>query len=127
MGNSEIVAISNRYKDTLDDLINSSDSESLDWLGLINKRSCNVSMSESSSADFLEGNCLDKNLSDKSSRLASKIQDLQVRQRRIIVPQTGYEKSKRGGENRRGNKINLVIRGSTGTETSVYHYVIDRY
>ena len=30
-GNSEIIVISNRYKDTLDDLTDSSDAKSLDW------------------------------------------------------------------------------------------------
>lgn len=127
MGNSEIVAIPNRYKDTLDDLIDSSDPESSDRAGPIDERSRNAPMSEGSSADLSEGNCLDEDLPDRSSRLAPKTRDSQVRQRRVVAPRAGYGKSKRGGEDRRGNKINPVVRGSSGTEASVYHHVIDRY
>ena len=73
MENSEIVAIPNRYKDTLDDLIDSSDPESPDWAGLIDKRSRNAPMSESTSSDLSERDCLDENLPDRSLRLAPKI------------------------------------------------------
>ena len=79
MANSEIVAISNRYKDTLDDLIDSSDPESPDRAGPIDERSHNAPMFEGSSADCSEGNCLDENLPDRSSWLAPKTEDSQVR------------------------------------------------
>ena len=127
MENSEIVVIPNQYKDTLDDLIDSSDLESSDRAGPIDERSRNAHMSEDSLAHFSKGNCLDKNLSDRSSRLAPKTRDSQVYQRRVIASQAGYGKSKKGGKNRQRNKINPVVRGSSGTEASVYHHVIDRY
>lgn len=38
-GNTKILVIPNKYKNTPDDLIDSSDEESQDWLGLIDKRS----------------------------------------------------------------------------------------
>ena len=78
--NSEIVAIHNQYKETLDDLIDSSDLELSDWAGPIDERSRNTPISKWSSTDLLEGNCLDKDLSDKLSRLAPKTQDSQVHQ-----------------------------------------------
>ena len=72
MGNSEIVAIPNQYKDILDDLIDSSDPEFSDRAEPMDEKSCNAPMFESSSADILEGNCLDEDHSDRSSRLAPK-------------------------------------------------------
>ena len=86
MENSEIVAIPNQYKDTLDDFIDSSDSKSLDWAGPIDKRSRNAPMSKDSSADLSKRDCLDKDLPDRSLRLAPKTEDSQVRQRRIVTP-----------------------------------------
>ena len=50
--NSEIVVISNQYKDTLNDFIDSLDSESPDLARSIDKRFRNTPMSEGSSADF---------------------------------------------------------------------------
>ena len=70
--NSKIVAIPNQYKNTLDDLIDSSDPESADRAGPIDERSQNTPMSEGSSADLSEKNCLDKDLLEKSSWLAPK-------------------------------------------------------
>ena len=61
---SEIVAISNRCKDTLDDLINSLDLESPDRPGPIDERSRNAPRSVGSSTGLLKGGCLDKNVSD---------------------------------------------------------------
>ena len=72
MRNSEITIIFNRYKDTLDDLIDSSDLESSNQAGPIDGRFCNSPMSEGSLADLLEENCLDEDLSDRLSRLAPK-------------------------------------------------------
>lgn len=58
----EIVAISNQYKDTLDDLNDSSDPESPDWARPINEKSCNAPISKGSSIDLSERDCLDENL-----------------------------------------------------------------
>lgn len=120
--NSEIVALPNQYKDTPNDLIDSSDPESPDRAGPIDERSRNALRSESSSADLSEGDCLDEDVPDKSSRLAPKTGDSQVRQRHVVTPRAGYGKSQRGGEDRRRNKINPVV-----GKSSVYHHVIDRY
>ena len=93
VGNSEIVAIFNQYKDTLKDLIDSSDPESLDQAGLIEARFRNAPISENSSADLSKGNCLDKNLPNKSSWLAPKTWDSEMRQRRVIIHRAKYKKS----------------------------------
>ena len=85
MGNSEIVAIPNRYKDTLDDLIDSSDPESPDRARPIDERSRNAPMSEGSIADCSEGDSLDEDLLNKSSQLAPKTEDSQVRQCRVVA------------------------------------------
>lgn len=79
--NSKIVAIPNRYKDNLDDLINSSDTESLDWPKSIDKRSCNALKAESSSTELLEGDCLDKDISNRSSQMTLKTENSLVHQR----------------------------------------------
>ena len=78
VGISEIVVISNQYKDTLDDLIDSSDPESPDRMGPIDERSCNASISEGSSANLLKGDCLDEDLQDRLSRMVPKTEDGQV-------------------------------------------------
>ena len=72
MGNPEIVAIPNQYKDTLDDFIDSSDLWSPDWARLIDKRSHNALISESSSTDLSKGDCLNKDLLNRSSQFAPK-------------------------------------------------------
>ena len=69
------MAISNRYKNTLDDLIDSSDVQSPNRVGPIDERSCNDPMSERSSADLLEEDYLHENLPDRLSRLAPKTKD----------------------------------------------------
>lgn len=84
-------------------------------------------MSEGSSADFLEKNCLDEYLPDRSSRLAPKTEDSQVRQHRVIASRARYRKSQRKGEDHWRNKIYLVVGESSNTEASVYYYVIDQY
>lgn len=75
MRNSEIMAIPNQYKETVNDFIDSSDPESPDWAGLIDKRSHNATVSEGNLADFLEGNCLDKEVLDRLSWLMPKTED----------------------------------------------------
>lgn len=67
------MAIPNRYQDTLDDFINSSDVESSNWVGSINKRSRNLPQSKNSLIRLLERDCLDKNVLDRSLWLALKI------------------------------------------------------
>lgn len=52
--NFEIVAIPNRYKDILDNLINSSDLESPDWSKLIDKKSHNIPKFGGSLIGFLK-------------------------------------------------------------------------
>ncbi len=65
---SEIIAIPNKYKDTLDDLIDSSDIESPDrpdspdWPGLIDKGSRNAPRSRSGSLTLSEEDCLDEDV-----------------------------------------------------------------
>lgn len=112
--NSEILAISNQYKNTLDDLIDSSDSESLDWARIIDVRICNTSRSEVSSADLLEGNYLDEDVPNKSLWLMPKTGDSRVHQRHVVTSWARYRKSCKGGKDCR-----LVIRGSGGTEASI--------
>ena len=51
----EIGAISNRYKDTLNNLIDVSNQDSLDSLGSIYEDSCNSPMSVSNLPGLLEG------------------------------------------------------------------------
>ncbi len=73
-GKSEIAAIPSKYKDTLDDLIDSSDEKSPDQLGPIHKGSRNALRSKGSSIGLLEGDCcLDsEDVSDTSLGLAPK-------------------------------------------------------
>lgn len=51
------MAISNKYKNTLDDFINSLDKKLPDWLRLIDKRLRNACKSKSSSIGLSKGNC----------------------------------------------------------------------
>lgn len=76
---SAIVAISNKYKDTLDDFINSSDKEFSNWLESIDKELCNVK-SERSLIGHSERDCrLDsENILEMLLGLEPKIQDFQV-------------------------------------------------
>lgn len=82
----DIVAIPNKYKDTFDNLIDSSDQESLNWTELMDGRFCYASRSEGSSAIFSERDYLNKNVPDRSSQLAPKTRDLQKRQRHVVIP-----------------------------------------
>lgn len=66
---SDITVILNRYKDTLDDLIDSSDSDlsdrsnSLDWPGLIDKGLCNTSRFKDGLSTFLKEHWSEDNIS----------------------------------------------------------------
>ena len=78
---SEIVAIFNKYKDTLDNLINSLNTDPLDhtnspnWLGLIDEGSRNTSKFRDSSPTFLKKNCLDEHILIILLEPTPKIQD----------------------------------------------------
>lgn len=56
--------ILNKYKDTLNDLIDSPNPKSLDWIGLIDERFYNALRSESSLAGLSKKDYLDKNILD---------------------------------------------------------------
>ena len=85
-GKFEIMAIPNKYKDTFDDLIDSSDIKSSDHPDspnrpeLIDKELHNVPKSKNSLLTFLEEDHLDKNISITSLEPTPKIQDSQVHQ-----------------------------------------------
>ena len=123
--NSEIVAIPNQYKNTLDDFIDNLDLKLPDWAGPIDEKSRNAPMSENSLADFLGKDCLDEDLLDKLSQLAPKIGDLKVHQHCVIAPRV--RKSWKGRKNHSRNKINTMVGKSSNTEASAYHNIIDRY
>lgn len=88
---SKMAAIFNKYKDTFDDLINSSDtkfsnlSECLNWPELIDKGLCNASKSRSFSPSFLKENCLDKDTLVMALERAPKTRDFQVYKRNDIA------------------------------------------
>ncbi len=77
---SEVAVISNNYKDTFDDLIDSSDTksldrpDSLDWPGQIDKGSRNTPRSRGGSPTLSEEDCLDEDVLITSLELAPKIQ-----------------------------------------------------
>lgn len=78
--NFEIIAIPNKCKNSLNDLINNLDTDFPNWPKLINKGSRNAFRFESSPRRFLEGDCLNKDVIDKLLQLAPKIGDSQVYQ-----------------------------------------------
>ena len=58
------MAILNRYKDTLNNFIDSSDPKYSDWPEQIEKKSGNAPRSAGSSTRLLDRICLDKNVSN---------------------------------------------------------------
>lgn len=56
------MVIYNKYKDTLDNLINSLDPESSDWLKSINKELHNAPRSKNGLIRFLDKYCLNENV-----------------------------------------------------------------
>lgn len=121
------MAIPNKYKDTLDDLIDSSDTESPDQpespdrLGPIDKGTRNAPRSRGASPSLSEEeeDRLDEDVLVTSLKLAPKTRDSQVYKRHDVAPlgpksgraqygegQRGGEdgKDKRGGENGRGER-----------------------
>lgn len=104
---SEIVAIFNRYKNTLDDFIDSLNSESPDWQKLIDERSYNTLSSASNLMGLLERDFLDKNISNCWwTQRTPKMKNFQVHQYCNIAPfslkikKEHYKKDKRDRENR---------------------------
>ena len=85
------MAISNKYKDTLNNLIDKLDTESLDqpesldWLGLIDKGIYNAPRSKNTSLHLLEEDRLDENVSITALEQAPKIRDFQVYKRQDVV------------------------------------------
>lgn len=84
--NFKSVIIFNKYKDTLDDLIDSSDLISL--LGLISTKFYNMSKFKSGSTSFPKKNCFNENVlaSDTSSERVLKTRDFWLYQRHDIAP-----------------------------------------
>ncbi len=153
-GKFEIVAIPNKYKDTLNDLIDSSDTESQDrpdssdWSRLIDKKSCNTPRYRNSLQTLSKEACLDEDVSVMSLKPVPKIQVSQVHQRHDVAPfslkseraQYGNgqkdrkkgkdersrenRQDKRGGRGYWGNKIKLVVEESSGFEASNYYHMI---
>lgn len=78
------MAIPNKYKNILDDLIDSLDiksldqPESLDWLEPIDKGICNTLKFRSASPSLLEEDCLDENILVTVLERTPKIRDFQV-------------------------------------------------
>lgn len=80
--NSKIIAISNRYKDTLEDFIDSSNPKALPEI--IDERFHNVARFRDSSTSLLEKNCLNKDVLalEKLSQVVAKIKNPQFHQYR---------------------------------------------
>ena len=78
---SEIATISNKYKNTLNEFIDSSDTkspyqpESLDWPRLIDKGIRNAPRFKGTSPNLLEEDCLNKNILVTILERALKTQD----------------------------------------------------
>lgn len=140
--NSEIVAILNKYKVTLNDLIDNSDAKSPDQLGLINKRLYNALKSENSPRGFLKQDCLDDDVLNRSSRLAPKSEDSQVYQRHDIIlfsfksRRSQFEKVQKGEKEEKyqksekshvEGKINPMIGKTVFSKINIYHHKIYGY
>lgn len=88
---SKVAAILNKYKDSLNNLINISDTESPDqtkasnWLELIDKGIYNTYRSEIALLNFLEENSLDKDMLVTLLKLAPQIGDFQIYKHHDIV------------------------------------------
>ena len=114
--NSGIVAICNRYNNTFDNLIDSSDAESPDWPGPINKGLRNAPRFEGSSKELSEGDRLDKVVSDKLSRLAPKTRDSQVHHFHDVAPlglkseRSRYGKGQMGERIKRARRVEKAVR-----------------
>lgn len=80
----EIIILPKRYEDSLDELVESLDIDSLDWtnslnlLRVIDKRSCNVYKFRSDLLTLIKVHCLDDNIKVISLELTSKIHNSQI-------------------------------------------------
>ena len=83
--NFEIVIFFNKYKDTLDDFINSSNLESLNQSRLINKKLCNTPRFKASLIELLERFYLNENISDSLAWQILETRNFQVYQHRNII------------------------------------------
>ena len=122
------MVIPNKYKNTLDDLIDSLNTEfldqpdSLNWSGFIDKGSHNTLKSRGGSSTFSEKDCLDKDISIILLEPAPKIQDSQVHQRHNIAifgaksEKAQYGKGQRGWEDEKGKRSGKNGKGKRGKE-----------
>ncbi len=120
------MVISNKYKDTLDDFIDSSDTKSPDWPDspdrpeLIDKGLCNASRSRGHSLTLLEEDCLDEDVLVTSLELMSKIRVSQVHQCYDIASldsksrRAQYGNSQRGREDGKGKRGRENGKGKRG-------------
>ena len=104
-GKSEIVTIFNKYKDTLDNFINSLDLKSANRPYPIDEGLCNALRSAGNSMGLSKGYCLDKNISNcQSAWRAPETGDFQVHQYHNIAlfdpisKKEHYRKDERVGE-----------------------------
>ena len=115
-GKFKIAAIPNKYKDTLDDLIDSLDIGFPDHLNssnrprLIDKGSRNTPKSRDGLPTFLKKNCLDENILIMSLEPVLKIQNSQIHQYHKVAildaksRRVQYEKSQQDWEDEKGKK-----------------------
>lgn len=129
-GKSEIATILNKYKDTLDDLIDRLDtesldqSESLDWLEPIDKGIRNVLASKNDSLSLSKKDCLDEDVLIKLLGLVLKIWDSQIYKDynlHSLVSRVGEHNIKRVKGIKKIGKINRVERMKkiTGVEKAI--------
>ncbi len=122
------MAILKKYKDTFDDLINSSNTKcqdlpkSQDWPGLINKGSQNAPMSRDGLPTLLEEDRLDEDVSVMSLELVRKIRASQVHQHHnvalfgLMYRKTQYVNSQRGEEDGKSKRNGENGKGERGEE-----------
>lgn len=126
-----MVAIPNRYKNTLDDFIDSLDPEFLDWPRLIDKKLHNMPKTKNSLVGFLLENYLNEDVLDKSLWLLFQTKNSQVHQCCDIAHLSSknrrakHEKCRKRRKNYWKNNINPLVRKSSNTKVSIYYHIID--
>lgn len=120
---SGITAILNKYKNTFNDLIDSSDTKSPNWPTLIRKGSRNAPRSKGNIMGFSEEDCFDKDVLDTLLELILKTQNSQIHQCHNIATfdpksrKTQYEKGRKGekdGKSKRGREDRESERSGEG-------------
>lgn len=123
---SEIVVIFNKYRDTLNNLIDNSDIEFPNWPdfpnwpGLIDKRSRNALRSRGGLSILSKEDCLDEDILVTSLEPVPKIQAFQVHQCYDIAyfslksKRTQYGNNQRGGEDRKSKQSGENGKGKRG-------------